>query len=66
MRGRLKHSLPRKCPACKKPLQLRVVDVVTLRKGENITKPEEFISCSNPHCLYEEAVEQKRKREKTE
>jgi hypothetical protein len=66
MIGKLKHSLKERCPECGKVLQLRVVDILSLMDGIQITTPFEYIACSNKSCEYERDIEQKRRRRKEE
>jgi hypothetical protein len=60
--GKLKRTLKEKCPECGSILQFRTIDVKTMDKGEEITRPVEFIVCTSDMCDYERDVEQKRRR----
>jgi hypothetical protein len=66
MIGRLKHSLKERCPECRKVLQVRVKDVMSMDNGVEITIPLEYIACSNKSCDYERTIEQKRRRRQEE
>jgi hypothetical protein len=66
MIGKLKRSLKERCPLCGKILQIRVLELSSIRNGVPITTEEEYISCSNPNCDYERAMEQKRRRQPEE
>jgi hypothetical protein len=62
--GRFKKSLGEKCPFCKSPLQERTREIPQLVRGEMHIIEEDYIRCSNPNCLYEEEIEQKKRKEK--
>jgi len=66
MIGKLKHSLKERCPECGKILEVRVLDVRSVEKGEAVILPKEYIACSNKTCDYERTVEQKRRRRQEE
>jgi len=60
MIGRLRRSLSKRCPECKSILQIRVIDIMELRNGIQVTICKEYIACSNKNCGYEREMEQKR------
>ena len=62
MLGKFKKPLKEKCPVCGNPLQIRVFYEESLRKGEEISIPVEYIRCSNPSCYYEREIEKQKKR----
>lgn len=61
MRGKIKKSIGKKCPLCNKILQVRYIEVPSIKDGIEVLIEKEFICCSNPNCDYEEKSYKKRR-----